>query len=102
MIVLFTFEEEGYMNHIRIERYEMDFYNKKVIERTIIRGKVIITDQGEVDYDFYEKILKYCVEKNAWITNGKEIYKWTKKKILPARIFEKVKDKIDKEKLRQA
>jgi hypothetical protein len=56
--ILFTFEEEGFMKHIRIERYEMDLYNKKVLERTIIRGKAIITDQGDVDYDFYEKVLK--------------------------------------------
>jgi len=24
----------------------------------------------------YEKILKYCSEKNAWMTSGKEIYEW--------------------------
>lgn len=24
----------------------------------------------------YEKMLKYCSEKNAWITSGKEIYEW--------------------------
>lgn len=26
--------------------------------------------------EFYEKILKYSYEKNAWITSGEEIYKW--------------------------
>jgi peptidoglycan/xylan/chitin deacetylase (PgdA/CDA1 family) len=25
---------------------------------------------------FYEKILRYCSEKNAWMTNGEEIAKW--------------------------
>jgi peptidoglycan/xylan/chitin deacetylase (PgdA/CDA1 family) len=25
---------------------------------------------------FYEKILKYCAEKNAWMTTGKEITRW--------------------------
>lgn len=24
----------------------------------------------------YEKILKYCYDKNAWMTSGEEIYKW--------------------------
>jgi hypothetical protein len=25
---------------------------------------------------FYEKILKYCSEKNAWMTSGEEILNW--------------------------
>jgi len=25
---------------------------------------------------FYEKILKYCYEKNAWMTSGEEIWRW--------------------------
>lgn len=25
---------------------------------------------------FYEKILKYCAEKNAWMTSGEEIFQW--------------------------
>ena len=28
---------------------------------------------------FYEKILKYCSEKNAWMTSGEEIWKWWRK-----------------------
>ncbi|RLI05515.1 hypothetical protein DRO22_02645, partial [Candidatus Bathyarchaeota archaeon] len=28
---------------------------------------------------FYEKILKYCHEKNAWMTSGEEIRKWWNK-----------------------
>lgn len=27
---------------------------------------------------FYEKILKYCLEKNAWMASGKEIFSWWK------------------------
>jgi peptidoglycan/xylan/chitin deacetylase (PgdA/CDA1 family) len=27
----------------------------------------------------YEKILKYCYEKNAWLTSGEEIWKWWNK-----------------------
>ncbi|PKP60279.1 MAG: hypothetical protein CVT89_00165 [Candidatus Altiarchaeales archaeon HGW-Altiarchaeales-2] len=27
----------------------------------------------------YEKILKYCYEKNAWMTSGEEIYRWWNK-----------------------
>jgi hypothetical protein len=27
----------------------------------------------------YEKILKYCYDKNAWITSGEEIYNWCMK-----------------------
>jgi peptidoglycan/xylan/chitin deacetylase (PgdA/CDA1 family) len=30
---------------------------------------------------FYEKILKYCAEKNAWITSGEEISEWVNKHI---------------------
>jgi len=29
---------------------------------------------------FYEKILKYCKEKNAWMTSGEEIFKWVNQK----------------------
>ncbi|WP_310742498.1 polysaccharide deacetylase family protein [Methanococcoides orientis] len=29
--------------------------------------------------EFYEKILKYCYEKDAWMTSGKEICEWTNK-----------------------
>lgn len=28
---------------------------------------------------FYEKMLKYCYEKEAWMTSGKEIYEWWNK-----------------------
>ena len=28
---------------------------------------------------FYEKMLKYCYEKGAWMTSGKEIYEWWNK-----------------------
>lgn len=29
----------------------------------------------------YIKILSYCTQKNAWMTNGEEVYAWTKKKL---------------------
>ena len=32
------------------------------------------TYMQEENLKFYEKILKYCSEKNAWLTSGKEIY----------------------------
>ncbi len=31
--------------------------------------------------DFYEKILRYCYTKNAWITSGEKIYDWWTSKI---------------------
>ena len=35
-------------------------------------NQMLIGDQRK----FYEKILKYCAEKNAWMTSGKEIASW--------------------------
>ncbi|AKB66693.1 polysaccharide deacetylase family protein [Methanosarcina mazei] len=32
---------------------------------------------------YYEKVLEYCAEKNAWITSGEEIYNWWTSKIEP-------------------
>ena len=29
---------------------------------------------------FYEKMLKYCYEKGAWMTSGEEIWKWWNKR----------------------
>jgi len=28
---------------------------------------------------FYKKILKYCYEKDAWMTSGEELWKWWSK-----------------------
>lgn len=36
--------------------------------------------QGE-DLEFYEKILKYCYEKDAWMVGGKKIYEWWSKEL---------------------
>jgi hypothetical protein len=32
---------------------------------------------------YYEKVLEYCAEKNAWITSGEEIYNWWTGQIEP-------------------
>jgi peptidoglycan/xylan/chitin deacetylase (PgdA/CDA1 family) len=32
-------------------------------------------------WKFYEKILKYCAEKNAWMTSGEQISRWWKDRI---------------------
>jgi len=38
--------------------------------------------EGE-NLKYYEKVLEYCAEKNAWITSGEEIYSWWTSKIEP-------------------
>jgi len=35
---------------------------------------------GMGNLKFYEQILKYCYEKNAWMTSGDEIWKWWNKR----------------------
>ena len=38
------------------------------------------TEMVDEKLKFYEKILKYCYEKGAWMTSGEEIWKWWSKK----------------------
>jgi len=44
---------------------------------TLLWHNVYLTrDEMKDERKFYEKILDYCAEKNAWMTSGEEIVKW--------------------------
>jgi hypothetical protein len=39
------------------------------------------TTLAEGQKTFYEKILNYCSEKNAWMTSGEQIFTWWRNRI---------------------
>ena len=44
--------------HIRIENHKMRFYPNTLESKTIYSGPCILLEDGQVDYSFYEKIIK--------------------------------------------
>jgi len=69
---------DGYMRLDMKNAWEI---TKRLID-TVARYKGVITIlwhntwmTGE-ELEFYEQILKYCCEKNAWMTSGENIWEW--------------------------
>lgn len=48
---------QEYEAHVRIEMFSIIPYDATVINKIIISGRVILRTDGQIDYDFYEKIL---------------------------------------------
>lgn len=71
---------------LNIKSLEEVFINCKKIIDTVEKYKGVVTllwhntpfswPARKYRQLLYEKILKYCYEKNAWITSGEEIYNW--------------------------
>jgi len=60
---------------------DIQFFNLKVEYLQKRRRGEIVYLVGEM-LKFYEKTLKYCYEEGAWMTSGKEIWKWWNKYII--------------------
>ena len=57
---------------------DIQFFNLKVeYLQKRRRGEVVYLVNDKLK--FYEKILKYCYEKGAWMTSGGEICEWWRK-----------------------
>lgn len=73
-------------NYMRLDTKTAWMLAKKMID-TVENYNGVITFLWHNTYmqgnglKFYEKILKYCSEKNAWITSGKEIYEFWERNI---------------------
>jgi len=67
--------------YMRIDTRRAWEISKKLID-TVAQYKGVLTLSWHNTYFFgdqrklYDKILKYCAEKNAWMTSGEEISKW--------------------------
>jgi peptidoglycan/xylan/chitin deacetylase (PgdA/CDA1 family) len=72
---------DGYMRLDRAQSWELVRRLVDTVERyrgvfTILWHNTYMLDEM---LDFYEKILDYCLRKNAWMTTGSEIASWWKK-----------------------
>ena len=56
---------------------DIQFFNLEV-EYLQKRRRIEVVYMVDESLKFYEKILKYCYEKGAWMTSGEEIWKWWK------------------------
>jgi hypothetical protein len=54
----FQRREEEAGSHMVIEKHTMRFWPSKLESKKIYSGQVILLESGDVDYEFYEKILK--------------------------------------------
>ena len=73
---------EGYMNIDLAGAWDMTKHLVDTVERN--HGVLTVlwhnTDLIGNKRTFYEKLLKYCAEKNAWMTSGQEIALWWNQK----------------------
>jgi peptidoglycan/xylan/chitin deacetylase (PgdA/CDA1 family) len=81
-----TIMEDSFENYMRFDLKRAWEISKRLID-TVMRYNGVVTllwhnksltgDQKK----FYEKILNYCAEKDAWMTSGESIAAWWKEKI---------------------
>jgi len=76
-----TIMDVTFIHYMRLDKRKSWEITKKIID-TVMQYNGVLTLLWHNAYligeqrKFYEKILSYCAEKNAWMTNGEEILKW--------------------------
>lgn len=58
LLMSFPKREDPAGAYIKIIRHTMQFYPNELQSKTIYSGEAILLEDGECDYEFYEKILK--------------------------------------------
>jgi len=62
MRLKFTFppknDDENITGYVIIEKYTISLWNRTVTFHSVIRGKSLLTEVGDIDYPFYRDILQ--------------------------------------------
>ena len=81
-----TIMEDSFENYMRFDLRRAWEISKKLIDTVMLYNGVVTLLWHNKSFTgnqkkFYEKILKYCAEKDAWMTSGENIAAWWKEKV---------------------